>query len=203
MNKVLSEEEIKCGMNCAERLISPDEKFMKINQQVQINSQMNEITVEGTERKNVEELMQKIQYLNDKVDPTIGRRNINVVTTVSCPLKKAIRLPTIDTFIMINRGLEHVNISEISTTADYQDISQDELKPQITISGNQNNLVSYHDIKSGVKFLEKVNIAIYSNDQIQENLQKLDSCNVNGMLKLKLKKFHTNFQQFFLQFFPI
>lgn len=167
--------------------MSPDEKFIKTDQQVQINTQMNEITVEGSERHNVEELMQKIQYLNDKINPTIGRRNINLVTTVSCPMKKAIRLPTIDTFIMINGGLQHENTSESSqSTADYQDINQDELKPQITISGTQNNLVSYHDIKSGVRFLEKVNIAIYSNDQIQENLQKLESCNVNGEFKSNL-----------------
>lgn len=169
---------------------------MKTDQQVQINTQMNEITVEGTERQNVEELMQKIQYLNDKVNPTIGRRNLNVVTTVSCPMKKAIRLPTIDTFIMINGGFQHDNTSEASqSTIDYQDINQDQLKPQITITGNQNNLVSYHDIKSGVQFLEKVNIAIYSsNDQIQENLQKLESCNVNG-------EFH-DFFLFILFFIP-
>lgn len=179
MNKVLTEDEIKCGMNCAERLLTPDEKLMEIDQQVQINSQMNEVTVEGTDRENLEQLLQKIQYINDKVSPTIGRRNIQVVTTVSCPLKKAIRLPTIDTFIMITDSGKQVVDTSAQTTADYQDVSQDELTPKITISGNQNNLVSYPDIKNGVKFLENVHIVIYSNDQVQQNLQKLDSCSVN------------------------
>jgi calsyntenin 1 len=176
-NKVLSEDDIKCGMNCAERLLSPNEKLIELNQQVQINTQMNEITIEGSDKQNIEQLLQKIQYVNDKVNPTIGRRNVQVVTTVSCPMKKAIRLPTIDTFIMISDGGQ-ANVST-QTTSDYIDVGQEEFKPQITISGNQNNLVSYPDIKNGVKFLESVNIVIYSNDQVLENLQKLDSCSVN------------------------
>lgn len=178
VNKVLTEDEIKCGMNCAERLLAPDEKLMDTDQQVQVNTQMNEITVEGTDKQSLEQLLQKIQYTNDKVNPTIGRRNIQVVTTVSCPLKKAIRLPTLDTFIMLTDAGKVMNMSS-TVTADYQDVSPDELKPQITISGNQNNLVSYPDIKNGVKFLESVNIVVYSNDQVQKSLQKLDSCSVN------------------------
>ena len=182
LNTVLTEDDIKCGTNCAERLLTPDEKLMGLNQQIQINTQMNEVTVEGGDRQNIEQLMQKIQYVNYKANPTIGRRNINVVATVSCPMKKAIRLPTIDTFIMISdSGQTSSNMSQTTS-----DMDLDELKPQITISGNQNNLVSYPDIKSGVKFLEAINIVIYSNDQVQENLQKLDSCNVNGEKKSKI-----------------
>lgn len=177
LNRVLTEDDIKCGTNCAERLLTPDEKLMESDQQVQINSQMNEITIEGSDKDNIEKLMQKVQYINDKSNPTIGRRNIQVVTTVSCPMKKAIRLPVIDTFIMITDGGQSPNSSH--TTSDYQEVIPDDIKPQITISGNQNNLVSYPDIKNGVKFLDSVNIVIYTNDQVQDNLQKLDSCSVN------------------------
>jgi hypothetical protein len=61
-------------------------------------------------------------------------------------MKKAIRLPTIDTFIMINEvngRLRHENTTEYSqNTEDYQDKDiNNELKPQITITGSQNNLV--------------------------------------------------------------
>jgi hypothetical protein len=97
-------------------------------------------------------------------------------------MKKAIRLPSIDSFIMIVDGEKHTNLSEASSTADYQEIIPalpDNQRPQIIISGNQNNLVSYPDIKSGVKFLSGLNIVVYTNEQIQENLQKLDSCSVN------------------------
>lgn len=181
-SQVLSEDDIKCGMNCAERLLSPDEKLMESEQEVQMNSEMNEITVEGSSRQNVEQLLQNIQYINDKENPTLGRRNIQVVTTVSCPMKKAIRLPTIDSFIMVVDGEKHSNVSEATQTTEYQEINpqlSDEQRPQIVITGNQNNLVSYPDIKSGVKFLDSLNIQVFTNDQILDNLQKLDSCSVN------------------------
>lgn len=181
IDKIFSEDEIKCGMNCAERLISPDEKLIEVDQEVQVNTQMNEITIEGTNKQNIEQLLQGIKYINDKTNPTIGRRNIAIVSTVSCPMKKAIRLPAIDTFIMITDGNHASNNSEPSKAkkSSQQDLGGSELKPQIVISGNQNNLVSYPDIKSGVKFLKDINIAIYSNDNIQPKLQNLDSCSVN------------------------
>jgi calsyntenin 1 len=97
-------------------------------------------------------------------------------------MKKAIRLPTIDTFIMLVDGEKHSNTTEASSTIDYQEIIPalpEDQRPQIVISGNQNNLVSYPDIKSGVKFLSGLNINVYTNEQVQENLQKLDSCSVN------------------------
>lgn len=100
-------------------------------------------------------------------------------------MKKAVRLPTIDSFIMIIDGEKHQNVTDHETptiTTDYQEINPqltEEQRPQIVISGNQNNLVSYPDIKSGVKFLDSLNIIVYTNEQILENLQKLDSCSVN------------------------
>lgn len=185
--QALTEEEIKCGTNCAERLLPPDEKLMEPEQQVQMNTEMNELTIEGSSRQNVEQLLQKIQYINDKEQPIVGRRNIQVTTTVSCPMKKAIRLPTIDSFIMINDNeKQHANVTNEhetpAATVDYQEINPqltEEQRPQIVINGNQNNLVSYPDIKSGVKFLESLNIVVYTNEQVLENLQKLDSCSVN------------------------
>lgn len=180
IDKIIQEDEVVCGMNCAERLITPDEKLIGIGQEIQINNQMNEITVEGTSKQNIEQLLQGLQYINDKRNPTIGRRNIVITSTVSCPMKKAVKLPAIDTFIMITDASRPTNTSESSkTNMDSQDLKSSEFKPQIIISGNQNNLVSYPDIKNGVRFLNNIDIAIYSNDNIQERLQNLDSCSVN------------------------
>ncbi|CRK90879.1 CLUMA_CG004569, isoform A [Clunio marinus] len=106
VNEVLRENEIKCGIDCAERLLQPDEKLMETDQQVQINSQMNEITIEGTSKENIEKLVQQIQYINEKINPTIGRRNLAIETT-------------------------------------------------------------------------SITIAVYSGNDINEDLQKLDSCNIN------------------------
>lgn len=89
--QALSEEEIRCGMNCAERLLSPDEKIMEPEQQVQMNSDMNEVVIEGSNRQNIEKLLQKIQYVNDKENPSLGRRNIQVRESLAVP--KVLNLP--------------------------------------------------------------------------------------------------------------
>ena len=181
LQKTLSTNEIKCGIDCAERLLPPPEHLLEPEQQIQSNAQMNKIIIEGSNKSNIEVLLQQIQYVNKKENPTIGRRNIQVVTTVSCPNRKAIRLPEIDTYIMVSSS----NITTISSTSSalYNRILVDknlplDEKPQIIISGNSNHLVSYPDIKNGVKILAQINIQVLNGKKMNPALQKLDSCSV-------------------------
>jgi calsyntenin 1 len=74
----LSEDEIKCGEYCAERLLAPMDKYMESEQEVSMNADGNEITIFGSSRENIEELMQNIQYVNEKENPSLGRRNVQV-----------------------------------------------------------------------------------------------------------------------------
>lgn len=184
MQSTLSENEIKCTTECAEHLTVPSEHILEPLQQVQSNAQLNEIIVEGSNQSNIEKLLQNIQYINTKEMPTIGRRNIEVKTVVSCPGKKAIRLPTIDTYLMV---MKDESIDDSAPTISANDIQMNRIedsdklansdeKPQIIITGKQNHLVSYQDIKEGVHILANVNINVISAGQIQSELQKLDSC---------------------------
>lgn len=102
LNAVLTNDDVKCGTNCAEHLLPPPENLLEPESQVQTNSQLNEIYIEGQSKSNVELLLQKIQYINTKENPTIGRRNIEVRTTMMCINQSVIRLPTVETYIMVN-----------------------------------------------------------------------------------------------------
>ena len=92
-------------------------------------------------------------------------------------------MPTVETYLMI---LKDETVEEPSTLSpsDIQlngipdsdkSLTSDE-KPQILITGKQNHLVSYQDIKEGVHILANVNINVMSGDQLLSQLQKLDSC---------------------------
>ncbi|XP_058461446.1 calsyntenin-1 [Malaya genurostris] len=183
LRKILTPNQIRCGTDCAEKLLPPADHYLEPEQQIQTNTQMNKIIIEGSNKSNIEQLLQQIQYVNSKDNPTIGRRNIQIMTTVSCPNKKAIRLPTIDTYIMVTSS----NVSSVTVTQSttlYNKILVDkpltvDQKPQIVITGNSNHLVSYPDIKDGVKILAQINISIYTGQEIRPSLQKLDACNVN------------------------
>uniref|UniRef100_W8BQC7 Calsyntenin-1 n=1 Tax=Ceratitis capitata TaxID=7213 RepID=W8BQC7_CERCA len=102
LNSLLSMEDVRCGANCAEHLLPPPEGLQEADSQILINAQMNEIYIEGQNKINVEKLLQKIQYINTKNNPTIGRRNIEVRTTMMCINQSSTRLPTIETYIMVN-----------------------------------------------------------------------------------------------------
>lgn len=183
LQSTLSDDEIRCTNECAEHLVVPSEHLLEPAQQIQSNAQLNEIIIEGSNQTNIEKLLQNIQYLNSKEIPSIGRRNIEIKTVVSCPGKKAIRLPTVETYLMV---MKDGTVEEPSTLSpsDIQlngipdsdkALTSDE-KPQILITGKQNHLVSYQDIKEGVHILANVNINVMSGDQLLSQLQKLDSC---------------------------
>ena len=94
------------------------------------------------------------------------------MTTVSCPNKKAIRLPTIDTYIMVTKASSPAHFaSNVMPNVTQEPLApvaplSDQQRPLIVIQGNQNNLVSYPDIKDGVHFLQHITIAIYTDNQV-------------------------------------
>lgn len=186
MRSTLTDDEIKCGTECAEHLITPSEHLLEPAQQMQSNSQLNEIVIEGSNQTNIEQLLQNIRYVNNREQPTIGRRNLELRTTVSCPNKKAIRLPTVQSYIMVMEAEKKPNeadeINAIPHDAETNHIHDEQLpanqQPQIAINGKQNHLVSYPDIKEGVHILANVSINVFTAGKIQPHLQKLDACSV-------------------------
>lgn len=209
LNSVLSNEDVKCGTNCAEHLVPPPEKILEADQQVQSNAQLNEIYIEGSNKENIENLLKKIQYINTKQNPTIGRRNIEVQTTIMCINQSAVRLPTVETYIMVNEHNSMIAAAastqdfsdfqkisstssntgdilsvirapggDVSSTEDQQKLMSDNDKAKIVITGNSNHLVSYPEIKQGVRILDNINISIVTGGHILKNLQSLDSCSV-------------------------
>ncbi|KAM8702851.1 hypothetical protein ACLKA7_005187 [Drosophila subpalustris] len=206
LNNALSVDDIKCGTSCAEHLIpstDQEQSASSSSSQVQVNGQMNEIYIEAQSKHQIEQLMRKIQYINIKKSPTIGRRNIEVRTTMMCSNHSSIRLPTIETYIMVNEPISPPAGMLDSTPSsgklppdtgimykvdklESQD-QQDELTSnskfsqaaKITITGTQNKLVSYQEIKFGVHILDKIRIGFSSDSN--ENVgpkEHLDSCSV-------------------------
>lgn len=120
LNQVLSAKDVNCGVNCAEHLLPPPEKLLEADSQVQTNAQLNEIYIEGQNKYNIEQLLQKIQYINTKQLPTIGRRNIEVRTTMMCINQSAVRLPTVETYIMVIEPSSLGSGSVVTEGKDYQ-----------------------------------------------------------------------------------
>ncbi|XP_060661152.1 LOW QUALITY PROTEIN: calsyntenin-1 [Drosophila nasuta] len=213
LNSVLSVEEIKCGTSCAEHLLPStelqlDQSFDSSDSQVQVNAQMNEIYIQTQSKQHIEKLMRSLQYINEKKNPTIGRRNIEVRTKMQCANHSIIRLATVETYIMVNEPIiapESVytenfstNLSGKSPSSDFNviykvDKFESQVKPEndvpskfltlakITITGAQNKLVSYQEIKTGVRILDGIHIGFSIDGKYNKNVSRkesLDSCSV-------------------------
>ncbi|XP_044316532.1 calsyntenin-1 isoform X2 [Drosophila rhopaloa] len=187
LNGVLTFEDIKCGTTCAEHLLSPKLLQIKnknsdsVNAQIQANLQMNEIYIDGKTKHDVEQLMRKIQYINIKHNPTVGRRNIEVRTTLTCSNESSLRLPPIETYIMVNEPIASlgidIDVGSASLETSDQDPQSDSTK--VSISGTSNKLVSYQEIKLGVHILDKISIdSLSKNTGKIEQKNYLDSCSV-------------------------
>lgn len=195
LDGVLSADDVKCGTNCAEHLLPPPEHLLEADSQVQINSQLNEIYIEGQSKENIEQLLQHVQYMNTKKNPTIGRRNIEVRTTLMCINQSTVRLPTVETYIMVNEPsslsksksndyytkintatMSAITSDSLNTSDNVQ--SADNTEVNIVITGNNNNLVSYPEIKLGVHIMGNINISVLAGGELVPNLQSLDLCSV-------------------------
>ncbi|KAH8272479.1 hypothetical protein KR044_008942, partial [Drosophila immigrans] len=181
LNSVLSAEEIKCGTSCAEHLLSSTE--LQLDQasdssdgQVQVNAQMNEIYIQSQSKHQIEQLMRRLQYINVKKSPTIGRRNIEVHTKMQCANHSTIRLATVETYIMVN---EPIIAPAAASTENFS--ANVRGKPLSSDSRAQNKLVSYQEIKSGVRILDGIHIGFSTDYNYNKKVnvkEKLDSCNV-------------------------
>lgn len=170
MDETLSDDEVRCRTDCAERLILPDKELLELGEEERINAQMNEISVSGADRDNVEKLLQNIQYINSKENPTLGRRNIQLGVTMSCANETLIRLPTIDTYVMVTKPSFYPPHRE-HKKEEPQDLETPTDNRNFAIKGAQSLLVSYYDIKTGVKFLKGLNIQSKFYQEAQ-----IDSC---------------------------
>lgn len=52
-------------------------------QSVALNSEMTEITINGRNKEEVEHLVRRVGYINTRMFPTPGHRNIRVETQVT------------------------------------------------------------------------------------------------------------------------
>uniref|UniRef100_A0A1B0C0A2 Cadherin domain-containing protein n=1 Tax=Glossina palpalis gambiensis TaxID=67801 RepID=A0A1B0C0A2_9MUSC len=114
LNRVFSPTDVECGTNCAEHLLPPFGNFLDPETQIQCNTQLNEIYIAAHNKDHLEQLLQRIQYINTKDNPTIGRRNVELRTTLFCINQTTIRLPTVETYVMVNEPSNTLSLATAS-----------------------------------------------------------------------------------------
>ncbi|XP_052239377.1 calsyntenin-1-like [Dreissena polymorpha] len=132
-----SDKVIQCLNNCQENLEFTDLENMPSGTSVSFNSEKTEFTITGHNASDVEKLVHKVAYINNRNFPTPGRRNLNIRTSFHCGDTEEI-LPLLETYIFV----EHSN------------------RPIITMSGKQ-VVMGYRDtLETGLDIFRDVNIHV-------------------------------------------
>ncbi|CAH1775011.1 unnamed protein product [Owenia fusiformis] len=117
--KTESDSVIKCLNNCQEKLDFHAMDEMDTGMSIMFDSEMTEITIEGKDVNKVHNLMRKVGYMNSRLFPTPGFRNIKLETTVSCLGDTDIKLTAIDSMVVVQEARKPtITISGITSITD-------------------------------------------------------------------------------------
>ncbi|XP_021955255.1 calsyntenin-1 [Folsomia candida] len=157
---------LSCLHKCKESLEVPGMEVVQPGMQLMTNTDMTEITVEGENTTDIENLIRHVGYINSREFPTPGRRNLHLATKVICESGKTIKIIPSDSFVMVLPPQ----------------------KPTIEINGTSNLPRDYEDFRLGVRVFSDVRITISSDRDDNEEWRngepvsvierKLDACSV-------------------------
>lgn len=156
---------LSCLHKCKESLEVPGMEAVQPGMQLMTNTDMTEITVEGDNSTDIENLIRRVGYINSREFPTPGRRNLHLATKVICESGKAIKIIPSDSYVMVLPPQ----------------------KPTIEINGTSNLPRDYEDFRLGVRVFSDVRVTISSDHEDEEWRngepvsvieRKLDTCTV-------------------------
>ncbi|XP_023227601.1 calsyntenin-1-like isoform X2 [Centruroides sculpturatus] len=163
-----SPDVLACLHHCKEGLEVPPTEHLEPGMELQSNSDLTEVTIDGNSKTNLEELVAQLAYINSREFPTPGRRSLHLSTSVMCSDGKQMKIPTSEAFVIV-------------------------LQPEqltIAINGTPNVPFEYEYFKQGIMLFSSISITV-SKEQDELNQivhsstgstfnqeHKLDSCTV-------------------------
>ncbi|XP_074603874.1 calsyntenin 1 isoform X2 [Brevipalpus obovatus] len=133
-----SPEVLSCLHQCRESLQMPPPDSMDSGTDIYINHVGSEILLEGKDAIDVEDMLSQITYTNSREYPTPGRRSLQLSTTIRCSNEKSVKVPTIDSYIMVLPPEQ----------------------PTISLNGTPNLAREYEAFTQGIDLLSTVSILI-------------------------------------------
>lgn len=182
-DKTESDRVIKCLNNCKEKLDFHAMNEMETGMQVSLNSEMTDITITGHNSSEVEKLIRKVGYINTRMFPTPGHRNLDINTTVTCDDGREITIPSARSTIVVLQAEQ----------------------PIITLSGSPSLARSEHDFVHGQRIfgdlvissttravLEEEDESDLEEEEGMESIEryKLDSCVIRAEPSMDLDVEH-------------
>ena len=153
-------EVLKCLVQCSESLQLPATNLLDPGMEMITNSHGSQVTIDGKDSKNMEELVRQVAYLNTREFPAPGRRRMELTTTITCQDGSKREVP--------------LSVSRILVLPVPQ--------PTISLSATENKSRGYEDFKKGVRIFEDLSISVSKvEDEIKPGYgsdTKVDRCSI-------------------------
>ena len=154
-------EVLKCLVQCSESLQLPATNLLEPGMEMVTNSHGTQVTIDGDNVDNMNQLVRQVAYLNTREYPAPGRRRLEMETKITCVDGTRRQVPF---------GLSSILVLPVP-------------QPIISISGTENMSREYDSFKKGVRVFADVKI-ITSRDEgdieaDDEEESKLDRCTIS------------------------
>ena len=157
-------EVLKCLVQCSESLQLPATNLLEPGMEMVTNSHGTQVTIDGDNVDNMNQLVRQVAYLNTREYPVSGKRRMEISTKITCTDGTKRHVPT---------SVSGVTVMTIP-------------QPIITISGAENVSKEYDAFKSGVKIFSDLKISVYQShsssgeaDATSGQSEKLDKCSIS------------------------
>ena len=154
-------EVLKCLVQCSESLQLPATNLLDPGMEMITNSHGTQVTIDGKDPKNMEELVRQVAYLNTREFPAPGRRRLELTTTITC-----------------QDGTKHdvpLSVSRILVLPVPQ--------PTISLTATENLTRGYEDFKKGVRVFGDLKISVSRSEEDSEPVTgtetKVDKCSIS------------------------
>jgi len=151
-------EVLKCLVQCSESLQLPATNLLDPGMEMITNSQGSQVTIDGADASNLEQLVRQVAYVNTREFPAPGRRRLELTTTVTCGDGSRREVP--------------VSVSRVLVLPVPE--------PTITLSATTNTSATYSMFKGGVRIFKDIRLSVTrpeGEDTIPETL--VDKCTVS------------------------
>ena len=154
-------EVLKCLVQCSESLQLPATNLLEPGMEMVTNSHGTQVTIDGDNVENMNQLVRQVAYLNTREFPGPGRRRLELETRIRCSDGTQREVPL---------ALSSILVLSVP-------------QPVITITGTENMSREYESFKKGVRIFADIKV-ITSRDQetdvdMSEELEsQLERCTV-------------------------
>jgi len=153
-------EVLKCLVQCSESLQLPATNLLDPGMEMITNSHGSQVTIDGKDPKNMEELVRQVAYLNTREFPAPGRRRLELTTTITCQDGTVRDVP---------EAVSRILVLPVP-------------QPTISLEATKNISRGYEDFKDGVRVFADVRISMSRSTEgveVDSEEPRLDKCSIS------------------------